>query len=198
MNTGNKNVLTVIWCDTETTGLEPIDSGPFEIAFLVYRGGELLAEQLYHLNPLNDEVIIHQSALDVNGATEEQIRGYPPAKEIVPQIIEFLNQFAVPEKYVFAGYNCKFDYGHLGALFYREGILINDYFNAKMIDVLELVERAKDKKLLKPTVNNKLVTITKSLDIEHDEAHTALSDIKATRQLYEHIYLKWRQEKNAD
>jgi DNA polymerase III epsilon subunit-like protein len=198
MNTANKNVLTVVWCDTETTGLDPIDSGPFEIAFLVYRGGELLAERLYYLNPLNDEVAIHQPALDVNGATEEQIRGYPPAKEIVPRITGFLKEFAVPEKLGFAGYNCEFDYGHLGALFYREGVIINDYFSGKMIDVLELVKRAKGKKLLKPTVNNKLETMTKSLDIEHDEAHTAMSDIKATRRLYEHIYLKWRQEKNAD
>jgi DNA polymerase III epsilon subunit-like protein len=187
--------MTVVWCDCETTGRNPIDSGPFEIALLVYRDGKLLAERLYHLNPLNDEVVIHQSALDVNGATEEQIRGYPPAKEIVPQIVEFLNQCAVPEKFVFAGYNCGFDYGHIGALFFREGVLIGDLFNGEMIDVLELVKQAKAKGLLDPSDNNKLETLTKALDIEHDEAHTAMSDIKATRRLYEHIYRKWRQTK---
>jgi exonuclease I len=30
--------------------------------------------------------------------------------------------------------------------------------------------------------------MTKSLGIIHDDAHTALSDIKATRRLYERIY----------
>jgi oligoribonuclease (3'-5' exoribonuclease) len=32
---------TVLWRDTETAGLDPADSGAFEIAFLVYgKGGE--------------------------------------------------------------------------------------------------------------------------------------------------------------
>jgi exonuclease I len=43
--------------------------------------------------------------------------------------------------------------------------------------------------------NNKLPTITKALGIAHDDAHTALSDIKATRQLYEVLYLIWREKK---
>jgi exonuclease I len=64
-----------------------------------------------------------------------------------------------------------------------------------MIDVLELVKRSKEKGILNPADDNRLGTITKSLDIKHDEAHTAMSDIKATRKLYEHIYLKWRHEK---
>jgi DNA polymerase III epsilon subunit-like protein len=186
--------MTVVWCDTETTGLEPINSGPFEIALLVYRDGDLLAEKEFHLNPLNDEVVIHQSALDINGATEEQIRGYSPAKEVVPQIVEFLKQFVVPERFVFAGYNSKFDYGHIGALFFREGYSIGDLFNGKEIDVLELVKRSKERGLLDPTRDNKLTTMTKALKIAHDEAHTALSDIKATRRLYEIIYFLSRRK----
>jgi DNA polymerase III epsilon subunit-like protein len=182
--------MTVIWCDTETTGLEPINSGPFELAFLVYDGGQFLDERLFRLNPLNDNVVIHQEALEVNGATEELIRSYPPAKEVVPGMAEFFKKHAPPEKLIFAGYNCSFDYGHLGALLFREGFLISDYFNGRFIDVLELVKRAKGMKLLGATQNNKLETMTKALSIEHDEAHTALSDIKATRRLYEIIYFK--------
>jgi DNA polymerase III epsilon subunit-like protein len=182
--------MIIAFCDTETSGLEPINSGPFELAFLVYSGAQLLEERLFHLNPLNDDVVIHQEALDVNGATEELIRSYPPAKEVVPEMTEFFKKHAPPEKMIFAGYNCPFDYGHLGALLFREGFLISDYFNGRFIDVLELVKRAKDMKLLETTQNNKLETMTKALGIEHDAAHTALSDIKATRRLYEIIYFK--------
>lgn len=189
--------MMVIWNDTETTGLKPINSGPFELAFLVYEDRQLIEEKVFHLNPLNDEVVIHQDALKANGVSEETIRSYPPAKEVVPEIVEFFKKYAPPEKLIFAGYNCPFDYGQLGALLFREGFTISDYFNGRFIDVLELVRRAKEMKVLGPTDpdNNKLETMTKALGIPHEKAHTALSDIKATRLLYEAIYFKSKEKR---
>jgi exonuclease I len=64
-----------------------------------------------------------------------------------------------------------------------------------MIDVLDLVKKAVARGLLPKTANKKLETMTKSMGIKHDDAHTALSDIKATRQLYEAIYFIWRKQK---
>jgi DNA polymerase III epsilon subunit-like protein len=180
--------MIVVWCDSETTGLDPKNSGPFELAFLVYDGGQFLEERIFHLNPLNDEIIIHPSALEVNGVSEETIRGYQPAKEVAPEIIEFFKKHCPPEKMIFAGYNCSFDYGHIEALLFREGFALSDYFTGRLIDVLKLAKQAKEMKLLENTRDNKLETMTKSLGIEHDSAHSALSDIKATRRLYEIIY----------
>jgi DNA polymerase III epsilon subunit-like protein len=108
----------------------------------------------------------------------------------VPEMIEFFKKHCPPEKLVFAGYNCPFDYGQIGGLLFREGFIISDYFSGRFIDVLELVKRAKGMGLLENTRNNKLEAMTKCLGIEHDAAHSALSDIKATRRLYEIIYLK--------
>lgn len=188
--------MITIWSDTETTGLDPIDSAPYEIALLVYHGADLVAEDVFHLNPLDNEIIIHPEALEVNGATEEQIRSYPPAAEIIPKIVDFIKPHCPKEKFVFAGYNANFDYGHIGGLFYRHStIIMNDYFNGQLIDVLELVKKAKAKGLIKPTRDNKLTTVTEALGIEHDKAHTALSDIKAARRLYEYIYQLWREKR---
>jgi DNA polymerase III epsilon subunit-like protein len=187
--------MTVIWTDTETTGLDPAKSGPFELAFLVYKGSQLLEEKVFHLNPLNNEVVIHPEALEVNGATEALIRSYPPAKDVVPDMAEFFQRYAPPEKLVFAGYKCPFDYGHIEALLLREKFAMSDYFSGRFIDVLELVKRARGMKLLENTRDNKLETMTKSLGIGHDAAHSALSDIKATRRLYEIIYLKFKRRK---
>jgi DNA polymerase III epsilon subunit-like protein len=187
--------MIVIWTDVETTGRDPRDSGPFELALLVYDGGQFLEERIFHLNPLNDEVIIHPDALEVNGVSEETIRAYRSAKEVVPEIIEFFKKYCPPEKLIFAGYNCPFDYRQVGALLFREGFIISDYFTERFIDVLELVKRAKGMKLLENTRDNKLETMTKSLGIEHDAAHSALSDIKAARRLYEIIYLKFKGRK---
>ncbi|MDR1587599.1 MAG: 3'-5' exonuclease [Treponema sp.] len=184
-----------LWCDTETTGLEPIDSGPFEIAFLVYHDAQLLEERIFHLNPLNDEVVIHQGAMDVNGATEELIRSYPPAREVVPEIAGFFKKHCPPEKLVLAGYNCPFDRGHLAGLLFREGFLMEDYFQERSIDVLDLVKRAKGIGIIDPKGDNKLTTMTKALGIPHEGAHGAMADIKAARWLYEAIYSKYKEKR---
>jgi DNA polymerase III epsilon subunit-like protein len=181
--------MTVIWTDTETTGLDPIESGAFEIAMLVYRDSQLLEEKVFHLNPLDNEVFYHEDAFKVHGVTEEEIKSFPPAAEVIPQIVEFLKKYLpenLEEKLVFAGYNCPFDYGHIGALFFRNGFSISDFFNGKFIDVYEKVKKAGN--LLPQTVNKKLETMTKALGIEHTGAHGALSDIKVARRLYELIY----------
>jgi DNA polymerase III epsilon subunit-like protein len=89
---------------------------------------------------------------------------------------------------IFAGYNCKFDWNHISALLLRHGGYgMEEYFNGRLIDVYELVKKAKEH--LPKTQNQKLETMTKALGIEHTGAHGALSDIKATRRLYEVIYL---------
>jgi DNA polymerase III epsilon subunit-like protein len=186
--------MTAIWCDTETTGIEPINSGAFEIAFLVYHDSQLLAEKVFYLNPLSEEVLFHDDAFKIHGISEDTIKSYPPAAEIVPQIVEFLGEFRPEEKMVFAGYNCKFDYGHAGAVLFREGYAISDYFDGRFIDVLDLVKKAKEMRILDNTDNNQLTTITKALGIPHEGAHGAMADIKATRRLYEAIYRKSRRK----
>jgi DNA polymerase III epsilon subunit-like protein len=185
-----RDSMTSVWVDLETTGLEPIDSGAFEIAMAVYRDSQLLEERVFHLNPLDDEVLYHEDAFKVHGVSEEEIKSFPPAAEVIPQIVEFLKKYLrekPEEKLVFAGYNCPFDWGHIGGIFYRNGFLISDYFSGKFIDVYEKVKKARN--LLPQSMNRKLETMTKALGIEHTGAHGALSDIKATRRLYEAIYL---------
>jgi DNA polymerase III epsilon subunit-like protein len=188
--------MTVIWADTETTGIEPINSGAFEIAFLVYQDRIIdgkpqpqhlfIEEKVFRLNPLDDEVLYHESAFDVHGITKEEIMSYPPAAKVIPEIVEYLKAFCPEEKMIFAGYNCNFDYGHISSLLFRHGGYMNDLFNGRLIDVLELVKKAGN--LLPKTKNQKLETMTKALGIEHGGAHGALADIRATRMLYEAIW----------
>jgi DNA polymerase III epsilon subunit-like protein len=185
---GGKCMLTVAWVDVESTGLDPRDSGAFEIALLIYQGKNRVFENLYHLNPLDDEVKWSEEAFKVNGVSEETILSYPPLAGVVPDIVTDLKKFMPPEKYVFAGYKCDFDYGHIGALFFRGGFAASDYFNERLIDVYELVKRAADAGLLPKTPNQKLETIVKLLNIDHGTAHTAMDDINATRKVYEAVW----------
>ena len=192
--------MVVIWADTETTGLEPVNSAPFEIAILVYKDKDIdgkkvhqmVEEKTFRFNPLDDEVLYHESAGAVHGVTEEEIRSFPPAAEVVPALVDFLKQYCPEEKLIFAGYNCPFDYSHISALLFRHGYLMGDLFNGRLIDVYELVKRSANK--LPKTRNQKLETMTKELGIEHTGAHGALADIRATRRLYEAIYLITRRK----
>jgi DNA polymerase III epsilon subunit-like protein len=181
-------MITSAWIDTETTGIDPRDSGAFEIALLIYKGPECILEKLYRLNPLSDEVKWSEEAYQVNGVSEETILSYPPLKTVVPEFVADLKQHLPPEKYVFAGYCCGFDFGHIGALLFRGGFNVADLFSKRLIDVFELVKRAADAGLLPKTQDQKLTTMAKALNIVHGTAHTAMDDIKATRQLYETIY----------
>lgn len=181
-------MITSAWIDVEATGIDPRDSGAFEIALLIYKGSDCVFEKLYHLNPLGEEVKWSEEAWRVNGVAEESILSYPLPETVVPEFIADLRQFIPPEKYVFAGYNCGFDYRHIAAMFFRASFLESDYFNKRLIDVCELVKRAMDAGLIEKTGDQKLITMTKALKIPHSAAHTAMDDIKATRRLYETIY----------
>jgi DNA polymerase III epsilon subunit-like protein len=184
--------MTVIWCDTETTGLDPIDSGAFEIAFLVFRDGLYLAEKLFHLNPLNDVIKFGEEAYKVNGVPEKTIKSYPAAETVIPEIVSYLGNFQESGGMVFAGYCCGFDYKHVKALLNRYEYSMESLFNGRMIDVYEYVKKSYGRGIIKATPDKKLETICKALGVPHDEAHTALSDIWATRKLYETIYVMGR------
>ena len=188
--------MTIVFCDTETTGIDPRDSGAFEVAFLIYKDGKLVMEKLYHLNPLNDEVKWGEEAYKVNGVTEETIRSYPPFEAVVPEIIEDLKKYLSPEKYVFGGFKCGFDYGHIGALFYRAGFQISDYFSGRLIDVYDRAKQAMEDGDIPQTKDQKLKTLAKALNIDPGNSHTAMDDIKTTRRLYELLwYIQVKKEK---
>ena len=83
---------------------------------------------------------------------------------------------------VFAGYNCLFDWEHLQALFSRCNDTLDDYFSSRF-DVMEMAKKAAGKKIIPYQKNFKLGSICKSLGVSLENAHTALADIKATRNV---------------
>jgi DNA polymerase III epsilon subunit-like protein len=196
----NKSPMTVFWVDTETTGMKPVNSAPFEIAILVYQdrampdgkvSHQFVEEKVFQLNPLDDEVLYHADAFETHGVAEETIRGFRPAAEAVPEIVALMKNYCYnpeDEKLIFAGYNCPFDYSHLSGLLFRHGgNMMGDYFSGRLIDVYEKVKRSAA--LLPKTKNQRLETMCKALGIPHENRHSALGDIHATRRLYEAIYI---------
>lgn len=183
--------MRFLWLDTETTGLEPSDSSIIQIAFILVEKGKAICERCFYLNPLSETIKYHESVLEVHGITEAEIRKFPPEEQQVKRIAEFLTDAremfkkdgSNSKKLIASGYNVGFDMKHLDALLTRNGYDIKDYFSGMVADVYEQVKKAGMQKALPYLENRKLRTVAKYLGVNLENAHSALDDIKATRQV---------------
>lgn len=185
--------MKFLWCDTETTGLKPENAKPFQIAFIyVYSGVEnnqkykAESERLFYLNPFDiPGTEYSEEAGKVHGYSKADIETFDFSKIVVPRINEFLVDccsFKEDEKMYFCGYNGKFDYDHIVELFNFYKLNFNQYFIGQL-DVFDQVKRAGNKNVLPYLPNRKLTTIAEYLHIPLENAHDALGDIKATREV---------------
>lgn len=177
--------MKFFWVDTETTGIDHVDSGAFQIAY-IFRNKDITEEKVLYLNPLDDNIIYHKEAGLIHGIPEEEIRSYPSASIVIPELVEKLKELVATDdgkKLYIAGYNVIFDYMHLKSLIekYTESKM-DEFFYPQMADVFS---QAKKGKLMGRvnTVNLKLTTVCKSFNVKLDNAHNALADITATRDL---------------
>lgn len=184
--------MAVVWCDTETTGISPANSGIFQVAFLgvvIDDGKKVVHERMFMFNPLGGEIVYSGGTGKIHGYTEADILELPPEKEIVDNIVRFLLQLMTnfgrnpAEKLDFCGYNPKFDYEHLTATFRRCGYDIEDYFTGTLHDVMSQAKQAVRKGIIDRLDNLKLTTVAKSLNVDMKNAHDAMCDIKATRKV---------------
>ena len=90
------------------------------------------------------------------------------------------------EKFQIVGYNTSFDIGFIKAWFKDNDAKFSDYFTYKDIDVFALVKHLRLFGLMIDCENDKLSTVCKYFGIEID-AHDAMNDIVATRELYKYI-----------
>lgn len=185
--------MKFMWCDTETTGLDPSNSAPFEIAFIfvssIEVNGKMIKDEVkrdYLLNCLDmQHVEYNEEAAKIHKISKETILNYENSKEICVKIINFLTScmnFRQPEKMFFCGYNNEFDWKHLISLFNYHNMDFSKFF-IKNLDVFDQVKRAGSKKILPYLPNRKLTTIADYLKIDLSNAHNALADIEATREV---------------
>jgi DNA polymerase III epsilon subunit-like protein len=183
--------MRFLWLDTETTGLEITDSAAFEVAMILVDNGKFFCDRCFFLNPLSETIKYHEEAGKVHGYSEEDIKCLPPESEQVPKIADFLEKArelwktdgSQTEKLILAGYNVGFDKKHLNALLERNGYKWEDYFSDIEADVFVQVKKAGMQKALPYLPDRKLGTVAKHLGVTLDNAHDALADIKATRQV---------------
>lgn len=177
-----------IFLDTETTGLDPEKNGIIQIGALIEIDGVVAEEVNMRFQPfMNDE--ISEKALEVNGTTEMEIRGYPLLarvaylKFVEDTLRKHVDQYVSKDKFMLCGYSCKFDDSFMRQWFIKNGDMFwGSYVKRQMLDLLPVMIFLRELGLIN-TEDVKLSTVCKLFNIEH-EAHDAFSDAKATYELY--------------
>ena len=185
----------VLWIDLETTGLEPLRHAIIQLAAIAEIDGEIVEEVDLRMRPLAKHKI-DEEALASNNLTEPEIRTYPHQADQYRAFEDFLtryiNRYEKLDKFVLAGYNINtFDEPFLRQLFLdnatdRKARKYGGYFGSwffwpKRDAQTYLAEHIVEHGLRLP--NYKLATVCEHFNIPITP-HDALSDIQATRTLY--------------
>ena len=185
----------VLWVDLETTGTNPLRHGIIQLAALVEIDNEIVEEVDLRMRPMTKHEV-DAEALEVNGVTEAQINEWPAQSDQYAAFTELLeryvNRYEKLDKFVLAGYNINaFDELFLRQMFLdnaktREERKYGGYFGSWFFWPKRDVQTYVAEHILEHTMrlkNYKLETVCAQFGIQIN-AHDALSDIRATRQLY--------------
>lgn len=182
------------WFDTETTGVNSETCAMIQLGGLIEIGGRVKDKINIKMRPFFGAEI-RTKALTINKTTRDQIENYPPWEEGFEKLEKTLGKhvdmYDPTDKLVIAGYNVDFDINFLRKYFdYYHGDKTNmkfiSYFGSwffwPSIDVKNEVAKQVQAGYLR-LKNYKLSTICGHYGVKLD-AHDALNDIKATRELY--------------
>jgi DNA polymerase III epsilon subunit family exonuclease len=154
---------TFVVVDVETTGMSAVEDRMTEIAMMKVRNGILVDEFSTLINPL---VTISNFITDLTGIDNLMVRDAPTAREIMPDVAEFL------ENSVFVAHNAAFDWGFVSHAARRErGIELE---NPQLCTV------KLSRKILPMLASRSLGPVAEYLEVTIPQRHRASGDAYAT------------------
>ena len=186
---GVKKPTKILWLDCETTGTDPVKNDIWQFAYLIEIDGEIVDGENMYIRPYNTKNI-EERALEIGGTTitkllEIELDTRQAVANIKNRWAKYIDKYNRDDKFVMAGYWIHFDNGFLRQTFKKAGDKygIGSWCFSPCIDVAAFVAIAIAKHGFR-FPNYKLETVCDRLGIPI-EAHDALSDIHATRTLYQ-------------
>ena len=162
--------------DTETTGLRPGPDRVIEVACVRVRGGEAIDSFQTLINPIRR---IPPFIAQFTGITQEMVNDAPTAKDILPDVMQFIDGSIV------VGHNVGFDIGFLS----YEAQLIGRAFPPDGLDTIPLARR------FCPGLKRfKLDMVASHLNIPTVNRHRALGDATVTAAVFLRILELARQQ----
>lgn len=179
--------MKTLYFDVETTGLRPFKNEIVQLSGIIEIDG--VVKETFNLRAKPEKLdTIQDSALKVIGFTKEELANFGERRDMYDQVIDlfdkYVNKFDKNDKFTPVGYNVSFDMGFLRSFFleFNDKFLGSYIYNGE-VDVLQLVNILQHKGIIETLENRKLETLCRFHNIEIN-AHDALSDIEATRELY--------------
>lgn len=189
--------MKIFYLDLETTGTDPAKHGIIQIAYLVEIDGKEHQRGEFRVRPF-DFQSIEPDALEVNGVSVDDLAKYPQPNEVYQRLVnqvlqKYVDKFDKADKFNIAGYNVGFDLQFLKQFFVNNGDnYFGSWFNYDTIDPLPVLRFFQP---VNPWIaglpNKKLATVAKALGIDLDNAHDALPDILATKEIIDRIHRKY-------
>ena len=158
--------------DVETTGLSP-DQEDRIIEVAALRVRDLKVVDHFH-SLLNPQREVSWGAFQVNGISREMLKGAPLAKDILPDLLDFIGED------ILVGHNIKFDLGFLHHELIRLGLRPK-----KEMTALCTLKMAKS--LLPHLQRYPLWLVAESLGIDIRQEHRALSDVELTFEVFKRL-----------
>jgi len=153
---------TYVALDIETTGFNPNIDQIIEIAAIKFKKGKKIATFTELINPEKD---IPKMITLITGIKNEDIKNSKKLPEIKENLLNFLEDLPI------IGHNIIFDITFLQ----QKGINIQN----PLYDTLKLA------KIVLPNISSySLDTLVRTLKIKNENTHRALSDTKATQELF--------------
>lgn len=189
--------MKMFYFDCETTGLDATKAGLTQLAAIIVIDGKEVDSIALDINPAtyNRDVEISPEALQVTGKTEEEIANYPSSldqfRELIALLDKYVNKFDKTDKFIVCGYNSQFDVRFMQEWFLDNGHkYYGSYFSYKDVDVFALVKHLCALRLIPidsvTGAGHKLGMLCDMYGISlGEDAHDAIADIRATRELYQ-------------
>lgn len=198
----NKKACSYIVFDVETGGLKPEENPVCSIAMLSIRGDTFQEIDRYEgfVKPYDDGLIYNEKALEVNGLTKSWLE--KNGKDIQTVVEEMAKLFEKSShkpkrqdtKPILVGHNTPFDIGFVQQMFsYAKGMKLEDYVKGKKdiwgnfqpayFDTIDL-GRAKWCENEDNIKNFKLETCIEKAELDITDAHSAMNDVIATKELF--------------
>lgn len=180
-----------LFFDVETTGLDERECGLTQLAGIIVIDDKEVDSFNFRINPLtyNKSITINEQALQVTGLTMDDLKNGQDSKtshqEFKAVLTKYVNPFDKTDKFTCIGYNSSFDMRFLISWFDDlQDKYFGSFFQYKDVDVFALWKILRHIGKVPILENDKLGTVCSFMGIDLTNAHDALDDIRATRNLY--------------
>lgn len=187
--------VKTLFLDVETTGLDAKRHGIIQIAAIMDIDGVAVDRIDLKIRPASS-CACDAKALEVSGATIEEIKGYPSESDqfraFCGWLEKFISKFDRNDKAFFSGYNSPFDVEFMRQFFERNGDkYFGSWFWSGTIDVMGLAllrlraERDQMENFKLGTVASWILGPDKVAEMTTEIGlHNAMTDIELTREIF--------------